>query len=226
MATKEKEIFMKYLVILLICSSITFPSEQETSSSTDPHSVVETNPEVQESEVQESEVQESEVQEAEVQEAEVQEAEVQEAEVQEAEVQEAEVQEAEAETTSSASLRITTNTDSVIVLVNRSREGMTPLLLEDITPGTYNIMLLKQGYDRIQDSIDISAGENRLFTAELEKTAPQQNPADKEAEDTSSAEVQEEIQEGKDERRIFEIVATSVFAAMVILITAFELSDS
>ncbi|MGM0461100.1 MAG: PEGA domain-containing protein [Fibrobacterota bacterium] len=177
---------MKYILILLICSSATFASEQGLSSSIDSHSVAETNPDAQENDAQENDV----------------------------------------ATESSTSLRITTNTDSVIVLVNRNREGMTPLLLEDISPGTYNIMLLKQGYERIQKSIDISAGERRTVTAELTKTAEEDPPVTEKAEDTSSSEIGEEKHEEPEERRIFEIVATSVFAAMVILITAFELSDS
>jgi hypothetical protein len=68
----------------------------------------------------------------------------------------------------SSSAQLNSNPDGGEITVDGNYAGNTPSLIK-LKPGTHSIKLTKTGYQPWVRSIEISAGESRTFTADLEK---------------------------------------------------------
>ncbi|MCL1947183.1 MAG: PEGA domain-containing protein [Chitinivibrionia bacterium] len=79
----------------------------------------------------------------------------------EAEAQESEISDAE------TSLTILTKPDSATILVNRKKSGLTPFFASGLEPQEYNIMLLKDGYELFDTTINLSAGQKDTILVNL-----------------------------------------------------------
>ncbi|MGC9125310.1 MAG: PEGA domain-containing protein, partial [Caldisericaceae bacterium] len=60
---------------------------------------------------------------------------------------------------SSASISITSVPDGADVYINSQKSGITPFNLDNVNPGTYNILVAKDGYAPYTESVTIAKGD-------------------------------------------------------------------
>lgn len=83
---------------------------------------------------------------------------------------EAELEEAESEEEASeafGTLTVRSTPSDATVEIDGEERGTTPLSLSDLRVGTYTVTLARPGYDTLTQDVDVSAGEERTFEAEL-----------------------------------------------------------
>jgi hypothetical protein len=65
------------------------------------------------------------------------------------------------------SINIKSSPTSSKVFVSSAYKGYTPLILDDITPGTYTVLVQRAGYDSYSESVKVTAGNTTYVTASL-----------------------------------------------------------
>lgn len=72
---------------------------------------------------------------------------------------------------SSASITITSVPDSAKVIVNDVEQGTTPFEMDNVEPGTYQILVIKDGYVPYSEDITIAKGDNVKRDLALKKAS-------------------------------------------------------
>ena len=87
------------------------------------------------------------------------------------------------------------STPSAQVCLNDQVKGSTPLTLDNLNPGTYQLKLTKEGYQDFQKEVQIKAGETtQITTTTLSPVPKKEEPAPKEEDE----EYQQLFQQGRD----------------------------
>ena len=72
----------------------------------------------------------------------------------------------------SGSLTVTTNPPGSLILLNDIAYGFTPAHIDAISAGTYNLQLVKPGFQSVSETIEITAGKDTPVTASLPRRIP------------------------------------------------------
>jgi len=66
-----------------------------------------------------------------------------------------------------SSISIITKPDSALVLINRKKAGSSPFTASPLKPDEYNVMILKDGYELIDTTINLESGQSDTISVEL-----------------------------------------------------------
>ncbi|MGD9202429.1 MAG: PEGA domain-containing protein, partial [Chitinispirillia bacterium] len=121
-------------------------------------------------------------------------------------------------------LKITSEPSSSIVYLNKKNVGLTPFISKELKKGSYNLILLKEGYQKSEQNLELEAGTGDSLHIVL-KLKPNVNPDTAEAPDT--VEAKEELQKKEDTklRSVLDKIALGIFAGFSLIILLIELSQ-
>lgn len=117
-----------------------------------------------------------------------------------------------------AMLSITSEPDSTIVYLNKENVGTTPYISNQLKKGNYNVILLKEGFQKIEQNLLLEAGKSDSLHIVLKEkiTVP-----------SDSVSVKDELQKQENSklRSILDKIALGIFAGFSLVILLIELSQ-
>jgi len=98
-----------------------------------------------------------------------------------------------------SSISIITKPDSALVLINRKKAGSSPFTASPLKPDEYNVMILKDGYELIDTTINLESGQNYEISVELvsENSTPSKS-ADKKTTSLSKSKTKNDEKDGEE----------------------------
>ena|GEM_PF-1831526 len=66
-----------------------------------------------------------------------------------------------------SSISVVTKPDSALVLINRKKAGSSPFTASPLKPDEYNVMILKDGYELVDTTINLESGQNYVISVDL-----------------------------------------------------------
>ncbi len=125
-----------------------------------------------------------------------------------------------------AVLLIDAGVDSARVLINKKPVGRTPFRSKPLRPGSYDIMIVKSGYERHTATVTLGSGEEETLAVALKSTAPIVDTSVVETEKTTPDTLPNAPKkESPREKKIARAIAGAVFTLFIGMIAAFEISN-